>query len=74
MKMTDEEFEEIIKNIEWRRPYVEKYYKIFNSKPQWIKDDEEDFIRGTINIPDFEEWLVAEIRDEKINNLLNEED
>lgn len=69
MKMTDEEFEEIMKNIEWRRPYVEKYYKIFNSKPQW------NISSGlSIDLPDFEEWLVAEVRDEKINNLLNEED
>lgn len=65
MKMTDEEFEEIMKNIELRRPYVQKYYEIFNHKPQWIKGDNFDNDQ-----PNFEDWLISEIRDEKIDEIL----
>lgn len=68
-KMSEKELEEILKSVEWRRPYVNKYYKTFKFKPQWIRDDE---VRS--NIPDFEDWLKAELRNEKINSLLNEED
>lgn len=70
MMRSGEEFDEIMKNIELRRSYVNKYFTMFDTKPQWIRKDDND----CDDAPDFEEWMKAEMRAEKINNLLNEED
>lgn len=61
--MSCEEFDEIMKNIELRRSYVNKYYKLYKNKPQWVKEYDCD------DAPDFEEWMKAEIRAEKLSQL-----
>lgn len=66
--MRCEEFDEILANIEFRKPYAKRYFETFKSYPQWVRQDDCD------DAPDFEEWMKAEIRAEKLNQLLDEED
>jgi len=73
--MTNKELNQIIKRIRDRKPYVEIYYKEFGYKPQWLK--REPIIPDIRNqykaeLIDFEEWLVAYKREERINKLLGE--
>ena len=79
--MSNEELDIILKNIELRKPYVDKYYSIYKKFPQWLSDDkidalEKEGVQLSIlmnnEAPPFEEWMLAEIRDEKINKILNE--
>lgn len=67
--MTGEELDEILKSIEFRKPYVTKYYKTFKFRPQWIRG--EGTLEDGTTPPDFEDWLKAEVRNEKIDSLLN---
>jgi hypothetical protein len=65
--MSNEEFDEIMRSIELRKVYVDRYYKEFKSKPQWLKDK-----NSCDENPNFEEWMITEIRNEKLNQILNE--
>jgi len=60
-RLSDINLDEILKNIEERKPYVDRYYKEFGKKPQWINKLDE--------MPYFEEWMIAEKRNDKLNQL-----
>ena len=60
-RLSDINLDEILKNIEERKPYVDKYYIQFGKKPEWINKLDET--------PDFEEWMIAEKRNDKLNKL-----
>lgn len=55
--MKNEDFEEIMKNIKIRKPLIEKYVSEGGYGP---------------TSPTFDEWLKIELRDQKLNKLLNE--
>jgi hypothetical protein len=61
-RLSDINLDEILKNIEERKPYVDRYYIQFGKKPDWI---------GGYNpeTPDFEAWYLAEKRNDKLNKL-----
>lgn len=54
---------DILKHIEDRRPYVDKYCVEFGYKPRWeYKNEEHDKVN-------FETWYIAEKRNDKLNQL-----
>ena len=55
--------EDILKHIEDRRPYVEKYFIEFGYKPRWDYNDKQ------CDMVDFEPWYIAEKRNDKLNQL-----
>lgn len=60
-RLSDINLDEILKNIKERKPYVDKYYIQFGKKPDWVNKLDE--------APDFEEWMIAEKRNDKLNKL-----
>jgi hypothetical protein len=54
--------EDILMEINKRKPYVAKYYSEFGYKPQWNS-------QCISNKVDFETWYVAEKRNDKLNQL-----
>jgi hypothetical protein len=69
--MSKNELEETIKRIKERKPYVDKYYKELGSKPQWIIDEKKVDKSGyKEELIHFEDWLLIQKRDERINKLL----
>lgn len=54
--------EEILTEINKRKPYVAKYYNEFGYKPQWNS-------QSILNVVDFETWYIAEKRNDKLNQF-----
>jgi len=65
-RLSDVNLDEILKNIEERKPYVDRYYKEFGKKPEWLVEHKNGYRNS---LPDFEEWMIAEKRNDKLNKL-----
>ena len=61
-RLSDINLDEILKNIEERKPYTDRYYIQFGKKPEWLVEHKN-------SLPDFEEWMIAEKRNDKLNKL-----